>query len=433
MKVLVGNGGVILQDTTAILFDYYDSANIYKALDSLRIIDSRLKSIIVLQEQKILPIVWSNKIEFVHSNSNDYGKLLNDIISNLATSYVLFLHDTDYLSPTVDPESLDMSDSKTVLGTYHNHSNIVVHRPFLVPTSLLKKEKLPLLHDLPFKEALLPVWLTKTKSAQQLTKRDLVRKSRINRSATAVQKEKMTQKYQLKNTLMKNITISVLISTYNMDQYLGTAVYSCLLQNETFDQILIMDDGSTDNSHQQLKRLNDKKQVKIFYKKNEGKAKALNELLSHVTSDFILELDADDWLDPDACSVIKRHLADIPEEVSVLYGNLRKWKQVAGDVLFKTIAKGISIRETAELLSYRFPLGPRIYRTSMLKKEGGFPVIAFEDGRLYEDVSVLNRLLNKHPFHYKDFTVYNVREHNASITKNNHAKWHDFLKILKSQ
>lgn len=422
-----------MKDTTAILFNYPDLTSIYKALNSLQSIDVRLKSIIVLQEEKMPSIVWSSKIKVITQANNDTGQLLNEIISHLNTSYVLLLHDTNYLSPTVQPDSLKLPSSKTVLATLHNSRNHVIHRPVFVRTSLLKKETFLLLNQLPFKEALLPAWLATVESPQQLIKENLVRKSKITRSANAVQKEKIMQKYQLKKTKMKHVTISVLISTYNMAQYLETAVVSCLLQNETFDQILIMDDGSTDNSYESLQRLADEKQVKVFRKKNEGKARALNALLPHVTSDFILELDADDWLDPDACSVIKKQVSDLPEETAVLYGNLRKWKQTAKGVLFKKVAKGVRIKGTNELLSYRFPLGPRIYRTSALKKAGGFPVIAFEDGRLYEDVSVLNRLLKKHPFRYQDFTVYNVREHRASITKNNDSKWPDFLKTLKSQ
>lgn len=103
-----------------------------------------------------------------------------------------------------------------------------------------------------------------------------------------------------------------------------------------------------------------------------------------------------------------------------------------GDVLFKGVSKGVGINNRADLLSYRFPLGPRIYRTFLLKEAGGFPVVAFENGRLYEDVSVLNRLIKNSRFCYRDFTVYNVREHKESITKNNDSKWNDFLKTLRS-
>lgn len=150
-----------------------------------------------------------------------------------------------------------------------------------------------------------------------------------------------------------------------------------------------------------------------------------------MTSDFILELDADDWLDPDAVSNIKKRMANLSENVSVLYGNLRKWKQLAGDILFKGTAKGRHIHGRADLLSYRFPLGPRIYRTSALKRIGGFPVITFKEGKLFEDVSVLNQLIQSDRFQYHDFTVYNVREHKESITRTSRSDWNEFLRLLK--
>jgi hypothetical protein len=83
-----------------------------------------------------------------------------------------------------------------------------------------------------------------------------------------------------------------------------------------------------------------------------------------------------------------------------------------------------------EVLSYKFPLGPRIYRTLSLKENKGFPIIDFEDGRMYEDVSILNHLLRENRLLYKDFTIYNVREHAFSITKKNPSSWSDFLKLL---
>src|SRR5699024_12671213 len=97
-----------------------------------------------------------------------------------------------------------------------------------------------------------------------------------------------------------------------------------MFQNNTFDETIIMDDGSTDHSYQLLQRLAKANGITVYRKKNAGKARALNDLLPHVTSRFILELDADDWLDPDACDVIKKKLSVINDDVSVLYGNMRK-------------------------------------------------------------------------------------------------------------
>src|SRR5690625_7807934 len=75
------------------------------------------------------PVVWSNKLKLVTQPNNDYGQLLNEVISQLNTSYVLFLHDTDYLSPTVQPNSLKIPVEKSVLGTFHHSRNMVIHRP----------------------------------------------------------------------------------------------------------------------------------------------------------------------------------------------------------------------------------------------------------------------------------------------------------------
>src|SRR5699024_1183956 len=80
IKRFYKEGEFTLKDTTAILFHYSHSAFIYKALNSLKNIESRLKSIIVFQEQRMSPIKWSKKLETVISDGNDNGNLINDKI-----------------------------------------------------------------------------------------------------------------------------------------------------------------------------------------------------------------------------------------------------------------------------------------------------------------------------------------------------------------
>ncbi|MCT1903056.1 glycosyltransferase family 2 protein [Oceanobacillus sojae] len=425
-----------MKDITAILILYPDAAAIHKALESLKRIDSRLHSVIVLHGKDMSLTIASDYTHFKQIQSiivkeNDPGKTLNDIIQKINSSYVLFLHDTDYLSPAIQARSLHLIQSDSFLTTTFHNRNITVQRPLLVSATFLKKQQFLLNSQLPFKEALLPAWLSDKSSSEKLCKEGLVLQSRRNSSATTLEKQKFMQKYQLNKIKTTNLSLSILISNFNMEQYVETAIASCLLQNELPEQVLIINDGSTDNSSNRLNRWDDGNLVRIFEKENEGKAIALNHLLPYVTSDFILELDADDWLDPDAVSVIKELLADLPLHTAVLYGNLRKWKQLKEDILFKGIAKGKIINGKADILSYRLPLGPRIYLTSALKKIGGFPVIAFKDGRLYEDVSVLNQLIKYGRFQYHDFTVYNVREHKESITKTNRPEWNEFLKSIK--
>ncbi len=430
------NGGLLLKDITAILLLYSDAAAIHKALVSLKRIGSRLDSVIVLHKEgmpltRIQEDIHLEQLQTFMWKEHHFGKALNDIIQQINSSYVLFLYDTDYLSPAIQANSLHLSQSDSFSTNIYHNRKIAVHRPFLARASFLKSHPFLLSSQLPFQEALFPAWIFDKSSSMKTCQEDMVLQSRGNNSVNILEKQKFMQKYQLKKIQTTNPSLTVLISNYNMEQYVETAVVSCLLQNEQPEQILIIDDGSTDNSSHKLKLWNDGKQMRLFEKKNEGKAIALNHLLPHVTTDFILELDADDWLDPDAISVIKKLLADLSENVSVLYGNLRKWKQLEEDILFKGVTKGNIINGRADLLSYRFPLGPRIYRTSALKRIEGFPVIAFKDGKLYEDVSVLNQLIKDNRFQYHDFTVYNVREHKDSITKTNRPEWSEFLKSLK--
>ncbi|GAB3064440.1 glycosyltransferase family 2 protein [Virgibacillus ainsalahensis] len=424
-----------MKDITAILLHYSDKKALYKALNSLKEINTRLKSVLVFQEEKInLKMMhtfdWIDHIESITVEDKNPGKTLHTNLHKINSPYVLFLHHTDYLSPAIRIDTLQISHPRMILETLYHNQNIAIHHPLLVRTSFLKKQNFFSHVQLPFKEALFPAWLSNIRSPLKTFKKDLVKQAKKNSSANTLEKQKFVQKYQLKKIKTNHPSLTVFIANYNMEKYVETAVASCLLQNEQPEQVLIMDDGSTDGSDKKLQHWSDGRQVKLFNKENEGKARALNDLLPHVQTDFILELDADDWLDPDAISIVKKNLEGLPEDVAVLYGNLRKWKQLAGDVLFKRIAKGNIINGKAGLLSYRFPLGPRIYRTSSLKKIGGFPVIAFENGRLYEDISVLNLLLKNFRFQYHDFTVYNVREHKESITKTNLSNWNDFLKTL---
>lgn len=428
-----------MEDITAILIHYREQPALVKALGSLKQLGERLISIIIFQEkQLILDHLYGNdrRIRFIPIDHEDLGKIINDTVSSLTSSYVLFLSNPAYLASNIDNVVLDFSQSNRLLGTSIEYWNRSLRHPVMVPRSFLLEHPLLLRSQLPFKEALLPAWLSKADSDTWEWKEGLIKHSQANRSPNTMQKSNFLYKYQLPNEIITSYpSVSVMIATFNMDSYLETAIRSCFLQTEQPEKVLVIDDGSTDQSPEILHHWDKEKKVKVFNKRNGGKARAFNALLPHVTTDFVFELDADDWLDPDAIKTVKTYLADLPKDVSLLYGNLRKWKQLEeeGNVFYKTTAQGMPVNDWTQLLHYPFPLGPRVYRTSLLKRHGGFPVLEFADGRLYEDVSVLRRLIDDTQFCYRDFTVYNVREHKQSITKQEQATWDDFIKAWKDE
>ncbi|MFK3936126.1 glycosyltransferase family 2 protein [Alkalihalobacillus sp. NPDC078783] len=281
---------------------------------------------------------------------------------------------------------------------------------------------------IPFKEAFLAYWLNHL--PKDMPFQPLKNSSQGRMPITERVKQEFAITYERPKEQL-TCPVTVLIAHYNHGDTVDTAIASCLVGRFVPEQIIVIDDASTDSSRMHLEEWNHPSLHIHFLKQNGGKARALNAGLLQICTPFILELDPDDWLDPDAFTKINESLVTWPENSPLLYGNFRRWNSSDHQLQYKDIAKGQQLGSKQELLAYRHPLGPRLYRSSSLKKVGGFPELTYADGRLYEDVAVMYKLLEEGPFHYVDQTFYNVRNHLDSITQKNHAKWNGFLKYLK--
>lgn len=424
-----------MKNIHVILICYPHSSCINQTIASLQFISHRLEGITVLGEKDDAAFGEfhpSDQIKCIKVTENNLGKRLDSIINAITSEYILILHDGVRLNSKISSLKLELEENQNIIAYSHSIKGKTIRYPFFIRTSYIKKHKFLSSYSFPFSEALMPAWLASIQhTGIVILKGDFIVSIKKQGTGSALPIIEFIGKYQKRFPFVEKApSISVILAHFNMEQYVGTAISSCLLQILQADQVLIIDDGSTDHSYKELEKWRSHSGVEIFRKENGGKARALNELLPHIQTDFVLELDADDWLDPDALTIIRKHLLNLPEDVLVVYGNLRTWKQRGpGSLQYKGIRKGYPVTSKKELISYQFPLGPRIYRSTALKTNG-FPVIEFEDGRMYEDVSVLNHLLKRGRLVYKDFTVYNVREHPSSITKRNRSNWNDFLKFL---
>ena len=87
--------------------------------------------------------------------------------------------------------------------------------------------------------------------------------------------------------------VSVIIPTYNFSSALSNTVNSVLQQTEPDFEIIVVDDGSTDNTREAVKGIKDHR-VRYFYKDNGGTSSARNYGLSRARGDYIAFLDHDD-------------------------------------------------------------------------------------------------------------------------------------------
>lgn len=111
----------------------------------------------------------------------------------------------------------------------------------------------------------------------------------------------------------KKIKTSCLINSYNYAEYLVQAVNSALNQTIKFDEIIVVDDASTDNSAEVLAKFAEKADIKYILKeKNQGQLSSFNEGFLAATGDVIFFLDADDMYEnhylENALNFYERHL-----------------------------------------------------------------------------------------------------------------------------
>ena len=89
-------------------------------------------------------------------------------------------------------------------------------------------------------------------------------------------------------------TVSIIIACYNQAQWLAEAIESALDQTYKNVEVIVVNDGSTDNTSQVAKRY----PVKLIEKDNGGLASARNTGVKNSTGYYILPLDADDKISP---------------------------------------------------------------------------------------------------------------------------------------
>ena len=112
------------------------------------------------------------------------------------------------------------------------------------------------------------------------------------------------RKYE-KNRRYEVPKVSVFIPAYNCEDFIEDAIYSVINQTYTDLEILVTDDGGTDNTANLVKQMAERdSRIRFFPKSNGGIGSACNHMLSFAKGEYALQLDGDDVLAPDTLSLI---------------------------------------------------------------------------------------------------------------------------------
>ena len=119
--------------------------------------------------------------------------------------------------------------------------------------------------------------------------------------------------YQNRN----NLLVSVIMPAYNAAVYIAEAIESVLIQNYRNFELIVVNDGSTDQTEDKVLRFKDKR-IRYFCRENKGPAGACNLGIKNSRGDFLVRLDSDDMMTPD---FITKHLQEFDKhpEADLVY------------------------------------------------------------------------------------------------------------------
>ena len=113
--------------------------------------------------------------------------------------------------------------------------------------------------------------------------------------------------------------VSIIMPVFNDGSLISESVRSVVFQTHQDWELLIMNDGSTDNTCQVISAFDDDR-IRLFHQENQGQLVALNNLCPHITGDFVLMLHADDRLHGN--DAIERNLVYFNDpSIEGIYGN----------------------------------------------------------------------------------------------------------------
>jgi glycosyltransferase involved in cell wall biosynthesis len=129
-------------------------------------------------------------------------------------------------------------------------------------------------------------------------------------------------------------TISVVIPAYNQAMYVRQAIQSVLDQTNPDFELVVVDDGSTDETPEIIARIQDPR-IRVIRQRNAGLSAARNTGLRESSAPLITFLDSDDYFLPDKLEVLSRHLDNHPE-VGLVVGRAKYVDQTGNTIAEQT-------------------------------------------------------------------------------------------------
>ena len=207
----------------------------------------------------------------------------------------------------------------------------------------------------------------------------------------------------------KNCLITVYITNHNYGKYIKQSIESVLNQTYKNFELIIIDDGSTDNSKKIIEKYLNNKKIKIIYQNNKGLSVSNNIAIKISQGEYITRLDADDWLDPNFLQI----MAD------TAYNNKKSAMIFCNYYLTSPRGQVIDQFYRHDFKKVRLMDQPAhgacsLIKTETLRELGGYD----EQFKCNDGVDLWLKLIGKYKVSNVNLPLFFYRQHSKSLTKN---------------
>lgn len=195
-------------------------------------------------------------------------------------------------------------------------------------------------------------------------------------------------------------TVTVIVPTYNRARFVGAAIESILAQTRPADEVVVVDDGSTDDTQQALACFQDK--ITVVVQENQGVSAARNAGVRKASGDWVAFLDSDDEWNEDKLAHQFEGLSTFPDAVAHLTNCYSE--RVRETTLFEE-RKMLSEFGDQEQAYFDRPLRMNLkynfgrVQSLLAKRQAVLDAGLFDlEMNLFEDTAFLNRLALEGPW-----------------------------------
>lgn len=213
--------------------------------------------------------------------------------------------------------------------------------------------------------------------------------------------------------------ISVIVPVYNTEKYLAKCIESIISQTCCNLEIILIDDGSTDNSGKMCDEYSLKdKRIKVVHKNNGGLSDARNTGIKIASGKYLSFIDSDDYIEKNMYEYLIKNMKENNADIGICGWYLVKGK----DISICKFKSGKIVLNTEECIDYLLSNNSfDNFMCNKIFKKDLFKSIEFPVGKKLEDLATLYKVINfSNKIFMESIPLYYYVLHENSITSKLH-------------